>query len=94
MIKRQIIGLVGLVLVPAVTSGQTVGVFAGLLNICIGVFFTISFVMFTGGTLEYLFHLGMPHREHGLEKMHWGIVILVVVLFLVGISRLFQHFFI
>ncbi|MDB5188023.1 MAG: hypothetical protein JWO50_543 [Candidatus Kaiserbacteria bacterium] len=94
MNKRQIIGLVGLTFLPSIALAQTVAVFAGLVNICIGVFFTISFVMFTGGTLEYLFHLGMPHREHGLEKMHWGVVILVVVLFLVGISRFLQHFFV
>ena len=84
---------IALYITPVVVSAQSVATAVGLLNICIGVLFTASCLVFMAGMIYYLFHAGMPHRDHGLEDMHRGVVMLVMVAVLMGFARLLQSFF-
>lgn len=72
---------------------MNIAIVAGFINITIGILLTAASVFFIGGLLNYLFHLGTFHREHGLERMHQGVVMLVMVAVLIGLTRLLQWLF-
>lgn len=94
MKKIYSLATLGLYTIPLIASAQSVTTFVGLLNISIGILLTAASVIFLGGLTNYLFHLGSFHRDHALETMHMGVVILVITVFFVGFVHLVQTFFV
>ncbi len=51
----------------------TVSQVAGMLNIGAGVLFVAALLMFGGGFVTWIIHLGLPHRDEGIIWMEHGV---------------------
>ena len=49
-----------------------------------------AFLFFIGGFIQYLVLLGTERRIEGLKLMHWGVMILFVLVVLLGIINALQ----
>jgi hypothetical protein len=84
---------IGFIAIPSIAYAQTVSRFVGFFNVFAGVMLVASLIAFVAGFGLYLVRLGTVYRKDGLDIMVWGIAILFVLVVLLGIAQIIQHFF-
>ena len=99
--RARIIGTsalsLGLLLVPALTSAQTLlntlAFFNTVLNALIGLMVTLAIVTFFWGGVRYLFSNSSEVKGEGLKFMLYSIIMIFVMVSVWGLVRLLQSTF-
>ncbi|MDO8552018.1 MAG: hypothetical protein Q7S01_00645 [bacterium] len=78
-------------LVPNSASAMTLVQFFGFLNIFVGLFLTISLILYGAAIIIYTTRFGCPNRDESLKLIEWGIAIVFVLIVLLGIVQYFQR---
>lgn len=76
--------------VPEFAFAQTVSQVFGYLDIFIGIFLTVSVIMFVAALVVYFVRYGTMHREEMFPYMQGAITILFVLSVLLALIRFFQ----
>ena len=88
---------VGVALMPALASAQTLlntlGLVNTFLNALIGLFITLAIVAFFWGLIKYLFNMGTENAKEGIQIMLWGVIAIFIMVSIWGIIRLLQATF-
>ena len=95
MASHRIIGLevlaLGVALLPAPASALSLVQALGFLDIFIGLFLTVSIVMFVGALIVYFTRYGTMHRENTFPYMQASITIVFVLIVLLALIHYFQR---
>lgn len=83
-------GTLFLILVPQFAFAMSLHQLFGYLDIFIGLFLTISIVMFAGALLTYFTRYGTPRRAEVFPYMEWSIAIVFVLIVLLALIHFFQ----
>ena len=90
----ELVGLealaVALTLLPGSVSALSLVQTLGFLDIFIGLFLTLSMVLFVAGLVIYFTRYGTVHRADAFKYTQWAIALLFVIIVVLGLVHGFQ----
>ena len=90
--SRIITTLIALIfLAPQAAYALSVSKILGYLEIFIGLFLTVSIILFVGALIVYFTRYGTPRRADVFPYMEWAIAIVFVLIVLLGLIKFFRE---
>lgn len=92
--RREALLPILMLALPACASAQEASAvlpqLAGFANIFVGLMLVTAFLLFGGGFLQYITHLGLDERDEGLGYMKWGVSVAFTLAVLLGFAQFVQ----